>query len=198
MARIKSSDSTSKREVIIKEATKLFKDRGFAASSMRDLAEHVGVEAPSLYNHIQSKTELLNIICFNVANRFTQKISEVETEKLSVIAKTEKLLRFHIQEMIHNYGEVYVSDREWRNMKDPELTEFRELRRNYRRRFSQIIQKGIDDNEIKDIDANTAVMIFLNSIAAVDQWHRILHKVSSIELENNMITIMINGIKHKE
>ncbi len=39
------------------------------------------------------------------------------------------------------------------------------------------------------------VMIFLNAITAVDQWHRIVHKVSSKELGNNMITIMIDGIK---
>ncbi len=53
MARIKSTENNSKREVIIKEASKLFKEKGFTATSMRDLAERVGVEAPSLYNHIQ-------------------------------------------------------------------------------------------------------------------------------------------------
>lgn len=197
MARIKSDDNTTKRNVIITEATKLFKEKGYSASSMRDLADRVGVEAPSLYNHIQSKNELLNTICFNVANRFTSIITDVEEQELSVIAKIEKLLRFHVREMIYKYEEAYVSDREWRNMKDPELTKYRELRRGYRQRFSAIIQQGIDNGEIKDIDANTAVMIFLNSIAAVDQWHRIVHKVSSDELENNMITILINGIQRK-
>jgi TetR/AcrR family transcriptional regulator, cholesterol catabolism regulator len=195
MARIKSTDNTTKREVIITEATKLFKEKGYNSSSMRDLADRVGVEAPSLYNHIQSKNELLNIICFNFANRFTDKIAQVEVESLSVIEKIEKLLRFHIHEMIYNYEQAYVSDREWRNLNDPELSNFREMRRGYRRRFAAIVQYGIDTKELKNIDANTAVMIFLNSITAVDQWHRIVHKVSSEELENNMITILINGIK---
>jgi AcrR family transcriptional regulator len=49
---------SSKREVILIRAATMFKDKGFAASSMRDLAETVGIEAASLYNHIKSKSEI--------------------------------------------------------------------------------------------------------------------------------------------
>jgi AcrR family transcriptional regulator len=198
MARIKNTENTSKREVITRHAAKLFKEKGYNASSMRDIAESLGVEASSLYNHISSKNELLNNICFNVANRFNNHLVVIEKEDISIIAKVEKLLRFYISEMINHYEEVYVSDREWRNMKDPTLTKYREARRDYRNRFSAIIQTGIDGNEIKKIDANTGVMILLNAIGAVDQWHRIVHKVSSEELENNVITILIDGIKNCE
>ena len=94
-----------------------------------------------------------------------------------------------------NYKDVYVSDREWRNMEDPELSKYREMRRSYRKRFTSIVEKGISRGEIKKIDANTAVMIFLNAIAAVDQWQRIINKVSSEELENTMVSILIDGLR---
>lgn len=195
MARMKVEQNVSRKNIIISNAASLFKEKGFKASSMRDLALKVGIEAASLYNHITSKNELLNTICFNVAKHFTDKITEVETEKTDSISKIEMLLRYHASQMINNYEKVYVSDREWRNMANPHLTEYRELRRSYRKRFTAIVQQGIKRKEIKDIDANTAVMIFLNAIHAVDQWHRIVHKVSSKELENNMIALLINGIK---
>ena len=44
--------------------------RNITQESMRDLAEHVGVEAASLYNHISSKAEILQEICFKTANNF--------------------------------------------------------------------------------------------------------------------------------
>ena len=71
MARIRTGKDGSRREVIVKAAATLFHEKGYKAASMRDLAERVGVEAASLYNHIRSKTELLHDICFNVANIFT-------------------------------------------------------------------------------------------------------------------------------
>lgn len=194
MARMKVEQNVSRKNIIVFNAATLFKEKGYKATSMRDLAEKVGIEAASLYNHIASKRELLNTICFNVATRFTDKIAEVEGDEISTLARIEKLLRYHVWEMVNNYDEVYVSDREWRNMEDPYLTEYRELRRSYRKRFAAIVQQGINRNELKDIDANTAVMIFLNAIQAVDQWHRIIHKVTSTELEDQMITLMINGI----
>jgi AcrR family transcriptional regulator len=197
MARIKSTENNSKREVIIKEASKLFKEKGFNATSMRDLAERLGVEAPSLYNHIQSKSELLKIICNNVGDKFTAKVAEIERTKIPAIEKVEKLLRFHIHEMMNYYEEEYVSGHEWRYLKDPYLSEYREQRRDYRKHFAAIIQQGIDQKEIKkEIDANTAVLILLNAITSIDQWHRIVHKVSSKELEENIITILIEGLRN--
>ena len=187
--------NVSRKKIIIATAASLFKEKGYKATSMRDLAEKVGIEAASLYNHITSKRELLNAICFNVAKRFTDTLNEVLSGTTSSMDRIEKLLRYHAWEMINNYDEVYVSDREWRNMEDPHLTEYRELRRSYRKRFAAVVQQGIDHHEVKDIDAHTAVMIFLNAIQAVDQWHRIVHKVSSKELEDHMITILIDGIK---
>ena len=74
MARIQTEKDVSRKEVIIKAAAKLFREKGFKAASMRDLAVKVGVEAASLYNHIRSKSELLHDICFDVANIFIEQI----------------------------------------------------------------------------------------------------------------------------
>lgn len=195
MAKIKTTDNNSKRQFIIGHAGKLFKEKGYKAASMRELAARVGVEAASLYNHIQSKEDLLNEICINVATRYTSHIDKVEKEECLVISKIEKLLRFHVREMMDNYEEVYVTDHDWRNMNEPHLSEYREMRRNYRKRFASIVQQGIDTKEIKSVDANSAVMIFINAIAAVDQWHRIVHKVNRKDLEDNIITILLEGIR---
>src|SRR5215210_4040920 len=196
MGKIKTNENSSKREIIIVQAAKLFKEKGYKAASMRELASALGVEAASLYNHIESKNDLLNAICMNVANRYTSNINSIESEQSTVIKKFEKLLRFHVKEMMVNYEEVYVTDHDWRNMEEPHLSEYREMRRNYRKQFASVVQQGIDQKEIKPIDANSIVMISINAIAAVDQWHRIVHKVNSKDLEDNIVTILVDGIKN--
>src|SRR6478735_10065469 len=102
MARIRTGKDGSRREVIVKAAATLFLEKGYKAASMRDLAERVGVEAASLYNHIRSKTELLHDICFAVANVFWEHINKVESTDASPIEKLETLLRFHIKQMLEN------------------------------------------------------------------------------------------------
>jgi AcrR family transcriptional regulator len=197
MARIKTENNLTRKEVIVSKAATLFREKGFKAASMRDLAEAVGVEAASLYNHIKSKTEILHELCFSVANRFVHKIDEVEAENSSAIIKIEKLLRFHINEMLHHYEEVYVSDREWKHLSDPYLSNFQNQRRIYRKRFAAIIETGINEHQIKKIDAPTAVLIMLHAITGIESWHRSTQKITAEELEENMISILVGGLVNR-
>jgi len=195
MARIRTGKDISRKEVIIKAAAGLFYKKGYKSASMRDLAELVGVEAASLYNHIRSKTELLHDICFNVANVFWEHLNEVDLSNKKPIEKLESLLHFHIRQMIENFQEVYISDREWRYLTDPYLSNFQNQRRNYRKRFAAIVEQGIAAGEINKIDASTAVLIVLHAVSGIESWHRSTHKISGEELEENMMTILIDGLK---
>ena len=90
----------SKKDLILQKAAIMFREKGFAATSMRDLAESVGIEAASLYNHIRSKNEILEAICFDVANRFNANMEQLDSSHEGYIKKEESLLRFHIQKMM--------------------------------------------------------------------------------------------------
>ena len=196
MGRIKTSDNASRKDVIVQKAAILFKEKGFKAASMRELAEVVGVEAASLYNHIKSKNELLHEICFSVANRYNQKLDELETqETANSLQKVETLLRFHIEGMVTHFEEVFVSDREWKYLSEPYLSNFQNQRRTYRKRFAAIIEEGIKKKEIKKIDATTAVLIMLHAISGIESWHRSKQKINGPELEENMIVILVGGLK---
>ena len=185
----------SKKDIILQKAAAMFREKGFAATSMRDLAESVGIEAASLYNHIRSKNEILEAICFNVANRFNQNMEAIEATHDNSIQKVETLLRFHIKQMVENYEEVYVSDREWKHLEEPYLSNFQNQRRSYRKRFASIIENGIQKNEIKKIDASTAVLIILHAVSGIESWHRSKEKINGEELENNMVAIMTDGLR---
>jgi AcrR family transcriptional regulator len=195
MARIKIEKNLSRKDVIVSKAATLFREKGYKAASMRDLAESVGVEAASLYNHIKSKSELLHELVFSVANKFVMKLDEIESESISSLQKMEKILRFHISEMIHHYEEVYVSDREWKHLSDPYLSNYQNQRRVYRKRLAAIIEEGIRNKEIKAIDAPTVVLIFLHAVSGIESWHRSTKKISADELEQNMVAILIDGLK---
>ena len=196
MASTKGKKNSPRKEVILEKAAHLFRKNGFNATSMRDLAENVGVEAASLYNHINSKAELLQEICFKIANKFTEHMDELMASDQTAIAKIEAVLRFHIRQMIHNFEAVYVSDREWKHLTDPYLSNFKNQRRTHRQRIASIIEEGIRKGEIKKIDAPTAVLILLHAVSGIESWHRSRQKISGELLEQNMILILIEGLKN--
>jgi AcrR family transcriptional regulator len=195
MAKIRSKKNSSKKEVIIEKASKLFLEKGFGAASMRDLAEHVGVEAASLYNHIQSKSEILQAICFKVANDFIDHLDAVQSSPESGLKKLERIIRFHIRMMMEKYEFVYISDHEWRHLPEPYLSNFLNQRRNYRRSLSDLIGRGIEKGEMKAIDPYVAVLTILSAISGIESWHRSRKSISPESLENNMVKYLIDGLK---
>jgi AcrR family transcriptional regulator len=188
----------SKKGLILQIAATMFRQRGFSATSMRDLAEAVGIEAASLYNHIHSKQEILEAICFEMANLFNEHMDQVEGSSENTIAKIEQVLRFHIRQIIDNYEQVFVTDREWRHLEEPYLSNFQTQRRTYRKRFAALIEQGIDKKEIRRIDAPTAVLILLHAIGGIESWHRSRKKINARELEDNMLTILIDGLRKND
>jgi AcrR family transcriptional regulator len=198
MSKIKSNKNGTRKDVIIAKAAKLFREKGYSASSMRDLAEEVGVEAASLYNHISSKAEILQEICFKVANKFMSQIEAIDSSEIDSISKIEGVLRFHVQQMLHHYEEVYVGDREWKHLTDPYLSNYQNQRRTYRQRIASIIEEGIRKEEIKKIDAPTAVLIMLHAVSGIESWHRSKKKISGELLEDNMVMILIEGLRKSD
>lgn len=60
-----------KQRRILNVAVELFKEKGYMGSSVRDLATKLNIKAASLYAHIRSKEEILEWICFGIAQEFS-------------------------------------------------------------------------------------------------------------------------------
>jgi len=195
MAKIQGKKNSTKKEVIIEKASRLFREKGFGAASMRDLAEHVGVEAASLYNHIRSKSEILQTICFKVANEFMTNLESLESSPQPTLKKMEAIIRLHIRMMLDQYEFGYIAVHEWRHLPEPYLSNFLNQRRNYRKRLGDILEDGIAKGEIKQIDPYTAVLTILSAISGIDSWQRSRKSTSAETLETNMVKYLIEGLK---
>jgi AcrR family transcriptional regulator len=195
MSKIKSKKNSSKKDAIVEVASRLFREKGFAATSMRDLAEQVGVEAASLYNHIKSKSELLQEICFNIANQFITHLDSIENSPQPELDKLEAIIRFHIRMMVEQYDRVFISDHEWRHLPEPYLSNFLNQRRSYRKRLSTIIETGTQKGEMKKIEPYVAILTILSAISGLESWQRSRKTISAEQMEENMVTYLIEGIR---
>lgn len=194
MAKIKAARNGSKKDMIALKAAVLFKSKGFSATSMRELADAVGVEAPSLYNHIGSKSELLQTICFKIANEFTIHLENTEHSDGSIIEKIELIIRFHIRMMLDKFDEVFVANHEWKYLQEPYLSNFLNQRRSYEKRLIELIEQGMHKKEIKAINPYVAVLTILSAVRGLEFWQRHKKNISANMLENDMVNHLLKGI----
>ncbi len=186
----------SKKDLILQKAALMFREKGFAATSMRDLAETVGIEAASLYNHIQSKSEILQDITFRMAGECNEHLESLENNGMNSTQKIESLIRFHVQMMINRFEDYYVMVNEWIHLSEPHLTDFSVQRRNYVQKMENIIQQGIDNKEMKAVIPYVAVLTILSSVRGLEFWHRSRQRITPAEMEDNMVNHLINGLKN--
>jgi len=194
MAKIKPGKNSTKKDVIAQKASALFKSKGYSSTSMRELAEAVGVEAPSLYNHIGSKSELLQIICFKIANAFTSYLDNIENAPANTVSKIENIIRFHIQMMLNNFDEVFVANHEWKHLKEPYLSNFLNQRRGYEKRLVALVEAGIKSKELKDTNPYVSVLTILSAVRGLEFWQRHRSNVGTRELEDDMVNHLLNGM----
>lgn len=194
MAKISTGDAATRKQAIQKTAAKLFKEKGYTATSMRHLAEGIGIEAASLYNHISSKEELLRSICFETADAFVAHIDGVENSSLTPANQLVELIRFHIRMRLDHFDEVVVNNQEWHHMKDPYLTQFVQLRRNYQKRWENIIEKGIEQKQIKAVNPYLTVLFILASVRSIEYWNRSKRNIGSETIEHEIMTMLTSAV----
>ena len=194
MAKIKPGKNASKLDVITQKAAVLFKTKGFSSASMRELAEAVGVEAPSLYNHIGSKSELLQGICFKIANAFTLYLDSAEINPINYTTRLEQIIRFHIRMMLNHFDEVYVANHEWKHLQEPYLSNFLIQRRGYEKRLISFMEGGIAAKEFKQTNPYVAVLTILSAVRGLEFWQQHKKNISSQVLEDDMVNHLLKGI----
>ena len=187
----------SKKQIIIDEAAILFREKGYSATTMRDIASQVGIEAASLYNHIKSKEQILSEICFSLAEGYTLKMKEVALSTDSPIDKIKQLLTLHIEINAMSSPLASVMNDEWRHLSEPGKSEFLELRKNYETKFTTIIQEGINKKQLVDVKAKIALYTMLSSIRWLQHWYHANREMNVEELKNTITEIILNGITKK-
>ena len=186
----------SRKEQVIRKAAELFREKGYAASSMRDLAQKLGIEAASLYSHIKSKEEILQNLCFDMASEFLKSLNAVESKSTKASEKLTEGIIGHIQVMAKDLIASAVFMNEHRHLSQPYLREFLLLRINYINRFKNIIQQGVEQGEFKEkIDRKLAVMTLFSSLNWMPLWYDPNSAIDPTELGKQLADMLVNGLK---
>jgi AcrR family transcriptional regulator len=179
---------------IINVAAKLFKEKGYSAVTMRDIAQAMDIKAASLYNHIKSKQEILVLIIIEIAEEFTNTMNQVVNSSETTIKKIEKIIQLHLNITLRDANALACLNNDWMHLADAELTYFIKMREDYEENFRTIVQKGIADGEIKNLNLEVIIFSTLSTLRTLYLWYGKKKSPEPVVLKSNMIQVLLNGI----
>lgn len=183
-----------RKEEIQFAAAKLFGEKGFAASSVRDIAQAVGMGAASLYNHMNSKDDLLTTICFRCANSFLTGMEAIDLAYQDSVEKVKELIKMQVHIAIHDESSLTVFNDEWRHLQEPFLSSFLDLRRKYETTYLRIIREGIEQGKFISTDAFMIYQLILSSLRWLHMPGVKKTKLTEQDLTEQITSILIKGI----
>lgn len=185
---------TSRKEEIINVASQLIKEKGYSAVSVRDIAQAMGMKAASLYNHIESKQEILSILILELARNFTSGMAEVLKTEISPLQKIEKLIELHIDITV-NYSEALAAlNNDWMHLEGEDLASFTLMREEYEENFRTIIKEGIRIGQIQARHPEVILFSILSTLRTLYLWYQKRGKLDVNILKKDMVAVLLRGI----
>lgn len=187
----KNSDRKSE---IVTISAQLFKEKGYSAVTMRDIAQAIDIKAASLYNHIKSKQEILVLMIIQIAEEYTETIRTIEASGETSVEKIKKVIQLHIDITVSNPDALASLNNDWMHLPQTELQYFLKMREEYEDIFRAIVKKGIADGEIKNYNAEVIIFSILSTIRTLYLWYGKKKDFNANVLKTNLNKILLEGI----
>jgi AcrR family transcriptional regulator len=183
-----------KLEFILRSAARIFAEKSYHSTSMRDISRATNVSLAGLYHYCKSKEELLFLIqdnCFGrVLERLEQRLQDVEDP----IAKLGIFIENHLSFFAANMAEMKVLSHEAESLRGDLYTHVSTRKDNYtklaRKILSEVQQTG---NSKEPIDLTVATYALFGMMNWIYNWYDPQGKLKVSDLADNVMKLFQNG-----
>ena len=161
-----------RRQQIEDAASALFRERGYAATSVRDIAQALNMQGGSLYAHMASKEDVLWSIVTRAADRFNAEVAGPAGSGAPAPQRLREMIRAHVRVLTGAQKDAAVFLHEWRFLSDGRRQEMAARRDAYEALFRQAIADGIAHSEFAASDPRLTAMAILSSLNGIATWYR--------------------------
>jgi AcrR family transcriptional regulator len=184
-----------KEAEIFAAAVRIFRQKGYHAASMQDLADAVGLQKASLYYYFSSKEDLLLTVYERLTGAFTRQLAQVVDAPLDPAEK----LRLAVETHIVALGEqldlftVYLNEQKFLNGRPrarirAEIEKHAEL-------LESILREGIDAHEFRECNVTITARAIIGMCNWIYQWYSPEGKLTPREIAVIFSDMVIDGVR---
>ena len=154
---------------LLKAAAHCFNRKGYSGTSLKNVADMLGLTDPALYNYVRNKEELVYLCYVRAADVGREAMEQAVAEGGSGLEQAQRYLRYHIEIMVGERGPIAIMS-EIPSLKPDHRDEVLEVSRRHSKNFEGILKRGIADGSIKACDVRMTGNAIMGSINWIPKW----------------------------
>lgn len=159
-----------REDQLYETASRLFREKGFHNTSMRDLGEALGVNGSALYYYVKSKDELLFRILERGGRLLGAQVDELHAADLSPRDKLHRAFENHALTVMENQDLLSVYLQEYRKLPMEKRQQMWAVRKRFERGLMRILEDGIESGDFRPVNAKVAIAGLLSMLDSTHQW----------------------------
>ncbi len=187
---------TPRAEEVYATALRLFREKGYHATSMQDIATAVGLYKGSLYHYIGSKEDLLVRVFergMGVLLNEVERIAADTTVRPS--AQLRRIVEAHVSAVASNLDALTVYLHEWRALAGESLARVRAQRERYLAVVEEIVARGVRSGEFQVPDVRLATLGLLGMCNWLCQWYSPAGRLSPSDIGARFADLVLDGLR---
>jgi AcrR family transcriptional regulator len=182
------------KDEILSAAAQIFREKGFHAASMSDIAQTVNLQKASLYHHISSKQEILLALLDRGIDLLIDQVGQVGKSDASPELKIAQAIKIYLQILTDHRDLASVLLFEHRSL-EPDFQKRHIPRRDdFERLWKEMLQEGFEAGVFSCPDPSLAAKYLLGVLNWMITWYRPGGKLSANEIADQFSALFLKGI----
>ena len=179
----------------MEHATALFAERGFAGTSLQDIADAMGLTRPALYHYVASKDELLGRLVTEITGEPAGILAGInERADLEPAGRLHQMVTASALHQAAAPERFRLMIRSEAELPEPLCEEYERSRRLVLKEFIRVIQDGIDAGAFRPVDPRLAALGIIGMINWIAWWYRPGHDGNSESVAASLADMAVRSV----
>jgi AcrR family transcriptional regulator len=186
------------RADIIQAAAQIFRQKGYHATSMQDIAGAVNLQKASLYHHVENKQEILFTILEHALDLLIGDMRAVVDSDLLPEEKLRLAMQVYMGRLTEDSDLAAVLLLEHRSLEKRLRSRHAARRDRYETLWRKIIEGGVEQGVFRQVDVSIATFAIMGVQNWMITWYRDGGRLTALELSDHFSELFLEGLRVKE
>jgi len=183
-----------KHEFILRTAARIFAEKSYHSTSMRDISRATNVSLAGLYHYCKSKEELLFLIQDNCFGRVLERLEQRLEGVADPVTQLGIFIENHLSFFAANMSEMKVLSHEAESLGGDLYTHVSTRKDNYTKLARQILREVQETQQSEQqIDLTVATYALFGMMNWIYNWYDPQGKLNVSDLASNVMKLFLNG-----